>query len=167
MADEMYTAIMHGSPADLDRLVAAGVNPADVTPSEKWNYLHRALLIIGRSPSPAMIERLIGLGVDVNAVDSFRNTPLHYAVNQKTPEADSIVKLLVAAGAKVNVLNERRISPLRQSIGKLPIHVEIVRALLTAGADMHEKTDGGRSVKEMVEKMPTATPELRALFAST
>ncbi|MFC4312396.1 hypothetical protein ACFPN2_25155 [Steroidobacter flavus] len=52
-------------------------------------------------------------------------------------EADSIVKLLIAAGAKVNVFNERRISPLRQALGKLPIHIEIVRTLLAASASIH------------------------------
>jgi len=165
MADALYTAIIHGNLDEFDRLVAEGVSPAYITPSEGWNYLHRAFLIIDRSPPVSMVERLVSLGVDVNAADSFRNTPLHYAVNQKTPEADNIVKVLVAAGANVNVLNQRLISPLRQSIGKLPIHLDIVRTLLTAGADAHEKAAGGRSVKEMVDKMPAGTPELRALFA--
>jgi ankyrin repeat protein len=164
MADALYTAIMCGNFEEFDRLIASGANPVDVTPSEKWNYLHRAFLIIDRSPPVAMIERLIQGGAQVNAVDDDGSTPLHYAAYQKSPEAADIVKLLVAAGADVNVLNRRHISPLRRSIGRLPIDLEIVRTLLGAGADMHEKNAGGRSVKEMVERMPAGTDELRSLF---
>lgn len=166
MADALYTAIIHGHLDEFDRLVAEGANPVGVTPSENWTYLHRAFLIIDRSPPVAIVERLIRLGVDVNVADCYQNTALRYAVIQRTPEADGIVKVLIAAGANVNVLNQRQVGPLRRSIGKLPIHLEIVRMLLAVGADMHERVAGGRSVKEMVEKMPAGTPELRALFAA-
>ncbi len=165
MSDEVYRAVIRGNFEEFDRLVAAGASRRSLTEREQWNLLHQALMLPHRSPPVAMIERLIGWGVDVNAVDCYGNTPLHYAVPQKTPEAESIVKLLVAAGAKVNVLNLDGGSALRQAISKLPINTQIVRALLNAGADMHERPADGRSVKEMIELIPSASPELRNLFA--
>lgn len=163
--DDIYNAIMDGDGATFDRLVQGGLKATDVTPSEGWNYLHQALMSLRESPPLPMVQRLLDWGVDVNGVDMYGNTPLFYAVRQKTPKAPEVVRCLLAAGADANILNKRGTSPLRESLSKLPISDEVVRVLLSAGADMHQRNPGGRSIKEMIDLMPAATPALKSLFA--
>lgn len=165
VSSDIYNAIMDGDSATFERLVQSGPSATDVTPQEGWNYLHQALMSLRESPPLQMVRRLIAWGVNVNGVDMYGNTPLFYAVRQKTPEAPEIIGCLLAAGADANTLNKRGTSPLRESLAKLPINHEVVRILLSAGADMNQRNPGGRSIKEMVDLMPASTPELKSLFA--
>jgi uncharacterized protein len=165
VSGDLYNAIMDGDSATFERLAQGGLGASDVTPNEGWNYLHQALMSLRESPPLPMVQRLLDWGVDVNGVDIYGNTPLFYAVRQKTPQAPAIVRCLLAAGADANILNKRDTSPLRESLAKLPINDEVVRALLSAGADMHQRNPGGRSIKEMIDLTPATTPTLKSLFA--
>lgn len=81
-----------------------------------------------------------GRRVDINQLDSFGNTPLHWAVQHDKPE---ILRLLIEAGAKINAVNEESQSPLLRAC-RLGRH-DCVDLLLDAdavctGTDAHGGT---------------------------
>ena len=99
-------------------------------------------------------ERAIG---DINQMDQFGNTALHWAVAQGF---DEMVKLMITAGARVNVVNEEDQSPLMRAcrLGR----VEAVGALLGAEAiATSTDRDGGTALMkaayggqvEIIEKL--------------
>ena len=79
--------------------------------------------------SPAVVKALIKAGADVNALDSTKNSPLHWA----TDANPAVVPDLLEAGAKVNLLNAADHSPLFFAAGHN--NNSIVEPLLAAGAD--------------------------------
>ena len=85
--------------------------------------------------SPEVVIALIEAGADVNARDSSKNSPLHWA----SAENPAVVPFLLAAGAKANLLNDAEYSPL--FVASLAIfHDRVdnnstVGALLAAGAN--------------------------------
>ena len=84
---------------------------------------------------PAVVKALIKAGADVNARDSSKNSPLHWA----SAENPAVVPFLLSAGAKANLLNDAEYSPL--FVASLAIfHDRVdnnstVGALLAAGAN--------------------------------
>ena len=60
-------------------------DPLQITPSEKWNHLHR-INIYNPSP-PATVRFYLDRGVKVNAQDIYGMTPLHYAMRAKNGDA--------------------------------------------------------------------------------
>ena len=85
--------------------------------------------------SPEVVIALIEAGADVNARDSSKNSPLHWA----SAGNPAVVPFLLAAGAKANLLNDAEYSPL--FVASLAIfHDRVdnnstVGALLAAGAN--------------------------------
>ena len=85
--------------------------------------------------SPEVVIALIEAGADVNARDSSKNSPLHWA----SAENPAVVPFLLAAGAKASLLNDAEYSPL--FVASLAIfHDRVdnnstVGALLAAGAN--------------------------------
>ena len=76
-----------------------------------------------------VVAVLLERGAKVNARDSIRRTPLHYAVG-KGPR---VVKLLLEAGADVNAQDQRGITPLHMAWS----NVEVVKLLLEGGGDVN------------------------------
>ena len=98
---------------------------------EDWyeaERLHRA----GSDGDIAEIERLIGLGYDVNLFDDMGNTPLHYAVESEQVEA---VKMLLRHGALINANDEATIGETPLSLAVQGEHLGVVTLLLESGAD--------------------------------
>ena len=79
--------------------------------------------------SPAVVKALVKAGADVNARDSSKNSPLHWA----SAENPAVVPVLLEAGAKVNLLNAHKHSPLFFAANGN--NNSIVEPLLAAGAD--------------------------------
>ena len=75
------------------------------------------------------MKALINAGADVNALDSTKNSPLHWA----TDGNPAVVPDLLEAGAKVNLLNTAEHSPL--FIAAEWKNNSFVEPLLAAGAD--------------------------------
>ena len=71
------------------------------------------------------------MGADVNAVNSYQDSPLHFA-SQRNP---AIVPVLLEAGAKVNVLDKDEWSPLFWA-ARYDQEASVV-ALMAASADPH------------------------------
>lgn len=99
---------------------------------KKW-YL---LMSANYQNSITVATLLIQAQANVNSNDHQKNTPLHYAISQKSYE---ITLLLLQAGAHVNIKN---------NYGNTPLHFavsnnlqEITQLLLKFGADIHIKCD--------------------------
>ena len=85
--------------------------------------------------SPEVVKELIQAGADVNARDSSKNSPLHWA----SAENPAVVPVLLEAGAKANLLNAAERSPLFiAALATFDRNVDnnsTVTALLAAGAN--------------------------------
>ena len=161
MSLEILRAILDDDFEELERLRKRGADISASTEKEGWNYLHRSLLGSRRQPSPRMLKLLIELGNDVNAIDIYGNSPLHYAARLRN---SALVGVLLDAKADVNRVNKDGVSPLRQSVLGKPKDHDSIRLLLEAGADMHQKTEGGKTVREYVDIVAHSDPALVELF---
>ena len=143
LAREIMRAIFAGDVERFDALVSQGFDLHGVTASDKWNLLHRALVALSTPLSPAMIEHLVRLGVDVKQPDRYGNTPLHYAARLKDP---ALLAILLDGGAPVDAINNDGLSPLHLMLTSRPIRLDAVEALLTRGANVEQRTPKGTSV---------------------
>lgn len=92
------------------------------------------LLIIAGYQS--LLKIFLNMGVDVNQVDAFGETPLHVAVIKNSTESvDEILDW--STSIKLNELNDDGFSPLHLAVMKN--NLELVRKLIEAGADVHKK----------------------------
>ena len=71
----------------------------------------------------------IALGADVNAMDEYNRTALHYAKNKE------IASVLVALGADIDAFDIRECTPLRQAV--LYTRIDVAEYLLQEGADVN------------------------------
>lgn len=140
MISDVSKAILTGDCNAFDALVKGGLDVNQRTESDRWNFLHKALVSVVLPPNPEMIRHLIDVGVDVNARDSKMWTPLHFAVRTKN---SLVVKMLLDAGAEVDAVNDEGISPLHQCLLEQPCNIEVAQMLLAAGADPDNDRGGG------------------------
>ncbi|QIW16186.1 hypothetical protein A4G20_07510 [Pasteurellaceae bacterium RH1A] len=115
-------------------LINKEVGFLDITPSEKWNWLHKILLgFDANSPSKHVVSFFISNGVEVNAQDVYGMTPLHYAMRSKNIEA---AKVLLEAGADPNIPNQDNLIPLRMCI-RYPDRLDLLELMLKSGGNVH------------------------------
>jgi Fem-1 family protein b len=67
-----------------------------------------------RYPCVHTTRLLLQCGVDVNAIDAVRNTPLHIFAGNRSTEGESMLTLLCDAGAHLDYVN---------ALGEMPIDV--------------------------------------------
>jgi ankyrin repeat protein len=127
----LHRAIFDGDCKRIDALLVGRDVNMKTEGGDEWNLLHMALVSAGTQPSREVVRHLIELGVDVNARDRRRWTPLHFAARTKSPE---VVKLLIEAGADVNAKDDEGITPLHQGLLQYPVNLEMTEMLLAAGA---------------------------------
>ena len=161
MSKEILKSILKNDRAQLDKLLNDGADITEVTQNEKWNYLHRALISITMVPSVEMIRHLVKLGVDVNAIDTFGNSPLIYAARLKKLD---LITTLVQSEADINIVNAEGVSPLRQLLLSKPYDYPAIKFLIQSGADINQKIEKGLSVKEFAQTTSGGDPELLSLF---
>jgi ankyrin repeat protein len=94
---------------------------------------------------PAIIEALVARGADPNTADNYGLRPLHYACGRVHNEKQ--VRALLKAGADVNVADDSRESPLHCAAEFAT--AEIVELLVNAGADVHARTERGRTALDL------------------
>ena len=82
--------------------------------------------------SPTVVSTLVKAGGNVNALDSYQDSPLHLA-SEMNP---AIVPVLIGAGCKVNLLDKAQCSPLFLAAAWSKDR-SAVTALMRAGADPH------------------------------
>lgn len=141
-------AIFDDDVAALDELVAFRVDMHFVLQPAGLNYLHRALVTVTKMISPAIVARLLALGVDANAADSGGWTPLHYAARMKNVE---VMRLLLDAGADPNALTAEMHTPLRKTLLTKPYSRNAIELLVSRGADVDRAGPGQRSDREVAE----------------
>lgn len=163
MSREILRAILKNDKNKLNTLINQGINIDEVTEKEKWNYLHRALMTITMVPAPEIINYLIQNGVDVNAIDIYGNTPLHYAARLKNSQIIEV--LLSVANIEVNHINNDGVNPLREMLLSKPFDYDSIKLILEAGADKEQKVDGGISVKSFANTIANGDSTLINLFA--
>ena len=148
---ELVTAVwdaLHDSDcAQLDAVLAAGLDVNFLCAGDEWNMLHMALVSVKDAPDPHVIRHLIEIGVDVNAKDRCAWTPLHFAVRTKS---GPVVKMLIDAGAEPNHMNDQGLTPLHQSFLGRTHNLEMIEALLIAGADPDYRGSASRKFLAVV-----------------
>ena len=88
--------------------------------------------------SAAIVTRLLGEGVDVNAAEPDGTTALHWAIRRDDQET---ARRLIAAGARVDTTNRYGVTPL--VLAATNGSAALVDALLDAGASPDATTPGG------------------------
>lgn len=115
-------------------LLRAGANPKL---ANAYGVTPLALACVNRSA--AMVRTLLDAGADPNQTQWTGETALHRCARTGSVET---VRLLLGRGARVDAVEERQgHTPLMRAIGGK--HVEVVRALLQSGADVHARSKGG------------------------
>ncbi len=152
IVDPLSRAIFDGDCKSIDTLLAGRDVNLKTEGGDEWNLLHIALLSVSEAPRPEVVRHLIDLGVDVNARDRRRWTPLHFAARTKN---SMVVEMLIEAGADVNAKDDEGITPLHQGLLEYPANLEMTEMLLAAGA----KTDAARKYVDAI-----ASPDKSALL---
>ena len=161
MYEAIVRAALKGDILKFESLLQ-GVDPAAVTADDHWNLLHRLLVSLTQEPPPEAVQKLIDIGVDVNAADRYGNTPLHYAARRN---AVGLMGMLLDAGAAIDPVNEKGATPLRMMLAKKPHDAAAIELLLSRGADIDQSAPGGDSTKEYARKiLQKQEPQLFALF---
>jgi ankyrin repeat protein len=150
--EPLSRAVFDGDLKSIDALLAGRDVNLRTEGGDEWNLLHMALLSVSEAPRPEVVRHLIELGVDVNARDRRRWTPLHFAARTKNP---AVVKLLIDAGAEIDAENDEEITPLHESVLGKPRNLEVIELFLAAGA----KTDAVRKYVNAI-----ASPDKGALL---
>ncbi|CAM3854064.1 Ankyrin repeats (3 copies) [Vibrio aerogenes CECT 7868] len=164
---KLFKALKLGDLAQVGELTQSGADIHRVTESEQWTYLHKMFTSLSAEPedrsSPASVQFLIEQGLDVNAIDSYGNTPLIYAVRQKNLAG---MRLLLTNGADrlIGHWNIEGVDALKMALQGNPLAYDMVKLLLDFGADPDAKKDGVRSVREVLQIFVGIVPEVRELI---
>lgn len=156
----LFVAAANGNAGLLTRLMKAGANPNATREGGET-----PLMVAARNGNPDAVRALLARGADVRATESRRGqTALMGAVTEGNAEA---VKALIQAGADVNMRSRGPATkPLEAAEGTrsgytrrgrfdayTPLlmaarrgHIEVARALLAGGANIHDTAPNGASV---------------------
>ncbi|POY45222.1 hypothetical protein C3007_01340 [Avibacterium gallinarum] len=163
---EILEALDEGNTQNIDGiLLGSGRNLNEVTPKEKWNWLHKALLGFNpHKPPKESIKYLIKQGIPVNAQDIYGMTPLHYAMRAKN--ADAAIALL-EAGADPNIPNRDNVIPLAM-MGGIPDRLDVLKLMLDKGGNVHYKNGNNElgivySVKKHLGKQDRYKPMIELM----
>ncbi|HZR97069.1 MAG TPA: ankyrin repeat domain-containing protein [Chloroflexota bacterium] len=132
-----FEAVVRGDHATARAMLAAA--PALARAADDLGFT--ALHLLATEDDPAMAELLLAAGADVNARNDMDMTPLHIA------QAASLVEVFVGHGADVNARARYGWTPLHVQAGESEESgaVEVIAALLDAGADPNLRDSAGRT----------------------
>jgi ankyrin repeat protein len=139
----IFAAMKNDAPS-VKRLLAAGANPNDAIPDGT-----KVLTIAASKSGYASAMALLDGGADPNVADRTKSTPLHAAAQAG---ALDLVKKLLAKGANLNAKTDpAQAAGFRPAAGEqTPLllaarfnHVDVMRALIEAGADTKLKGQDG------------------------
>ncbi|EEP79601.1 conserved hypothetical protein [Uncinocarpus reesii 1704] len=106
--------------------------------------LHYAATVAAPTTHPEehtiIIDMLLEKGADVNCLNDFGSTPLHFACDFPLPE---VAKILLERGANTSIKNKQGRTPLNQEYALKSY--EIVEMLIQAGADLEILDNNGYS----------------------
>ncbi|MBP5427568.1 MAG: ankyrin repeat domain-containing protein [Clostridiales bacterium] len=105
-----------------------------------------------RRSNISLVKVLISLGVDVNCVDKYANTPLKDICSSTENITNiRIAKLLIDNGADINKENYRGITALM--IACCSDNIGFVKLLLVEGADVLKKNKNGKTALDMAQEI--------------
>jgi len=116
-----------------------------------------ALINAAHADCEKCVRLLLDHGADAKARTDAGLTALHYAAFKGNL---TVVNLLLEAGAPVNVADDRGLTPLMMAANSRNKSLELVRALLDRGADIHDKDEFGRTAADWAQA--GARPEIIA-----
>ncbi|MBD0391670.1 ankyrin repeat domain-containing protein [Wolbachia endosymbiont of Pentalonia nigronervosa] len=93
-----------------------------------------------------VVKALLENGADVEVVDIFGNTPLHYAAEKGRID---VVNALLSAGAKINAINRHRRTPLH--FAAQVYHMDLVDVFLKQNANPLLKDNDGKTPRNLAE----------------
>src|ERR1700682_4499887 len=116
-------------------------------PKEEQKQLIKQLFNACKNENPSLeeIKELIKSGVDVNAGDSYKETPLHYACQNKNINID-VIKLLIESGADVNAgdyldsKDKGHNTPLHYACKNKNLDIEVIKLLIKHKVNVNTKT---------------------------
>ena len=161
--EELFDAVLDGDIKFAKDLINKGADINEVTPSEHWTYFHHIFKSIGEHAPLESIKFLLEKGLDVNAIDSYGNTPLLYAVRQRNAEG---MRLLLENGADKLIEHENLegVSALRMGFDSMPFNYEVFDLLLQFGANPDKKSTKGSTVREGLNILAGIPDNIKALF---
>jgi len=93
-----------------------------------------------------VVKALVAKDADVKVVDIFGNTPLHYAAEKGCID---VVNALLSAGAKINAVNRHRRTPLH--LAAQAYCMDLVNVLLKQNANPCLKDNDGKTPRSLAE----------------
>lgn len=113
----------------------------------KDNLGNAPLHLAASRGSPILVETLLKMGADVNAIDAQGNTPLHLILNSgsahnKVNNIKIIVQLLMEHKASLEVQNNSGETPLIRAI-KNNYNTDVAEVLMNNGANVNSKDFSG------------------------
>jgi uncharacterized protein len=162
MSYELYEAIVEGEIETAKQLIADGEDIHHVTANDKWSYLHQAADT--EYTPPESFQYLIDQGLDVNAIDSYGNTPLIYAVRQRNVDG---IRLLLDNGASKLLEHENNdaVDALRMGFDRMPLDYGVFETLLKSGAQPDKKNRNGTTARELLHVLGGVDPSIYELFS--
>ncbi len=167
-----------------------------VPPPQRPYFLQIPLFCAALQGNLPMVQALLNAGADVHQIDAQQNTALFFATSlgvaqelmqrgldleahneyEWPPLVNAImegdllrVTLFVEAGANPNATHDRGCTPLMCAVGCAERNVQIIRALLDAGADPHAVSDLGynafHAAIDVNGAEANAEPSVRAVFS--
>ena len=112
------------------------------------NELHYVAVDNPESEHEVEINKLIKLGIDVNAQDKEGWTALHFAAQRQSVPA---VKALLIAGADIEIKDSHGNTPLFRAVFNSQGSGEIITMLLEAGANPDSENNYGVSPRNLAE----------------
>jgi ankyrin repeat protein len=151
-------ALNHGDGAEVNRLLDEGLDPTGIRDRRGRTALH----LMAQVGDPALVARLVETGVDVNAGDSYRRTPLAQAVFDGAPA--EVVRALLDAGADATLTDDMEASALH--VMRCLEAATVVPWLIEAGLDANVPDYGGRRPLLALMHLPAPPEAFRALLAA-
>ena len=133
------------------------LNILDITPKEKWNWLHRCNSSFAAPLS--VMEFYIKHGVEINVQDMYGMTPLHYAMREKNVEG---AIALLNAGADPNIPDRDNATALAY-INGMPEEIELLKLMLEKGGDVHFN-NGQHEILEGIKKYRSEDPKFKPVI---
>lgn len=130
----LHEAVRQGDLEATTRLLGAGAYAS----SPSGSYSTPLLTVAVHLGDEDMVAVLVAHGANVDALDTFGNTPLFWAVGVPSAPPE-IADILLSAGADPNVRNRMGATPLWNAA--LMGRVEVIRLLILYGAEINVRSD--------------------------
>ena len=161
----LHQAAKQGLVDILDMLINAGLEINSLKKRRKRDRLSYAPIHLAAEVGHAeVVQKLIGLGADINKKNNSGDTPLHIAAKSKNPE---IIRVLLENGAtsSLDVTNKDGLKPLDTAVffGQ----PQVLRALLDGGAKFEMNERNSEALAEIAQHssdLSSADPEKMSML---